>query len=97
MAPDIQGRVFATINMICWSCIPAAYVVACPLAERIFEPLIATNGLLDGSIGQIIRLGPGRGIGLLFITMEIIAIGVTVAVYRYTRVRFVENELRDAI
>lgn len=27
-APDIQGRVFATIHMISWSCIPVAYVVA---------------------------------------------------------------------
>jgi len=40
---------------------------------------MATNGLLAGSIGQIIGVGPGRGIGLLFITMEIIAILVTVA------------------
>jgi DHA3 family macrolide efflux protein-like MFS transporter len=97
VAPDIQGRVFATINMICWSCIPAAYVVAGPLAERIFEPLMATDGLLAGSIGQIIGVGPGRGIGLLFITMEILAIGVTVAVYRYPRLRFMERELPDVI
>jgi len=26
---------------------------------------MATNGLLAGSIGQIIGVGPGRGIGLL--------------------------------
>jgi len=97
VAPDIQGRVFATINMICWSCIPATYVVAGPLAERIFEPLMAADGLLAGSIGQIIGVGPGRGIGLLFITMEILAIGVTCAGYRYPRLRFVEEELPDAI
>ncbi|MEG4907846.1 MFS transporter [Microcoleus sp. F8-C4] len=97
VAPDIQGRVFATINMICWSCIPLAYVVAGPLAERIFEPLMATDGLLAGSIGQIIGVGPGRGIGLLFITMEIIAIVVTVAAYRYPRLWFVERELPDVI
>ncbi|MEG3918554.1 MFS transporter [Microcoleus sp. T3_A4] len=97
VAPNIQGRVFATINMICFSCIPLAYVVAGPLTERIFEPLMATDGLLAGSIGQIIGVGPGRGIGLLFITMEILAIGVTVAVYRHPRVRFVERELPDAI
>ncbi|MEG5047107.1 MFS transporter [Microcoleus sp. B4-C1] len=97
VAPDIQGRVFATINMICFSCIPLAYVVAGPLAERIFEPLMAADGLLAGSIGQIIGVGPGRGIGLLFITMQILVIGVTVAVYRYPRLRFVERELPDAI
>ncbi|MEG5173065.1 MFS transporter [Microcoleus sp. B3-D7] len=97
VAPDIQGRVFATINMICFSCIPLAYAMAGPLAERIFEPLMAADGLLAGSIGQIIGVGPGRGIGLLFITMEILAILVTVAIYRYPRLRFVEDELPDVI
>jgi MFS transporter, DHA3 family, macrolide efflux protein len=97
VAPDIQGRVFATINMICLSCIPVAYLVAGPLADRIFEPLMAADGLLAGSVGQIIGVGPGRGIGLLFITMEIIAIVVTVAAYRYPRLWFVERELPDVI
>ncbi|MBD2546039.1 MFS transporter [Planktothricoides sp. FACHB-1370] len=97
VTPDIQGRVFAIINMICWSCIPLAYVIAGPLADRIFEPLMAADGLLAGSVGQIIGVGPGRGIGLLFITMEIIAIIVTVAIYRYPRLRFVERELPDVI
>ncbi|WP_317619624.1 MFS transporter [Ancylothrix sp. D3o] len=95
--PDIQGRVFATIQMICWSCIPVAYLVAGPLAERIFEPLMATNGLLAGSIGQIIGVGPGRGVGLLFITMEIPVLLITIAAYRYPRLWFVEDELPDAI
>ena len=97
VAPEVQGRVFATIKMIWMSCIPLAYVVAGPLAERIFEPLMAKNGLLAGSIGEIIGVGPGRGIGLLFITMEIIAILVTVAAYRYPRLWFIEDELPDVI
>ena len=97
VTPEVQGRVFATIKMIWLSCIPLAYVVAGPLAERIFEPLMAKNGLLAGSIGQIIGVGPGRGIGLLFITMEIIAILVTVAAYRYPRLWFIEDELPDVI
>lgn len=97
VTPEVQGRVFATIKMIWMSCIPLAYVVAGPLAERIFEPLMAKNGLLAGSIGEIIGVGPGRGIGLLFITMEIIAILVTVAAYRYPRLWFMEDELPDVI
>ena len=35
--PIFKGQVFATINMICFSCIPLAYVVAGPLAERILN------------------------------------------------------------
>ena len=74
-----------------------AYVVAGSLADRIFELLMAADGLLAGSVGQILGVGPSRGIGLLFITMEIIAILLTVAAYRYPRLRFVEEELPDAI
>jgi DHA3 family macrolide efflux protein-like MFS transporter len=58
---------------------------------------MATDGLLAGSVGQIIGVGQSRVIGLLFITMEILAIMLTVAVYRYPRLRFVEEELPDAI
>jgi len=69
----------------------------CWSLSRIFEPLIAADGLWAGSIGQIIGVGPGRVIGLLFITMEILAILLTVAVYRDPRLRFVEEELPDGI
>jgi hypothetical protein len=58
---------------------------------------MAADGLLAGSIGQILGVGPGRGIGLLFITMEIIAILVTVSIYRYPRLWFIERELPDVI
>jgi len=67
------------------------------MSHRIFEPLIAADGLLAGSVGKIIGVGPGRGIGLLFITMKTITIVVTVAAYRYPRLWFVEDELPDAI
>ena len=97
VALNIQGRVLATINMICFSCIPLAYVVAGPLADRIFEPLMAADGLLAANVGQIIGVGPGRGIGLLFITMEVLALLITFAAYRYPRLRFIEDELPDAI
>lgn len=35
-------------------------------------------------------------LGLLFITMQILAILVMVAMYRYPRLRYVEDELLDA-
>ncbi len=97
VTPDIQGRVFATIQMISLSCIPLAYVVAGPLSDRIFEPLMAADGFLAASVGQIIGVGPGRGIGLLFITLEVLAMLITFAAYRYPRLRFIEDELPDAI
>jgi DHA3 family macrolide efflux protein-like MFS transporter len=95
--PDIQGRVFATQQMIAKSSTPLAYLVAGPLADKLFEPLLAFDGPLAGSIGQITGVGPGRGIGLLFIVMGILKVVVTLGGYLYPRIRLVEDELPDAI
>lgn len=97
VAPDVQGRVFALNGAIAGASLPLAYAVAGPLADQVFEPLMAPNGSLAGSIGQLIGVGPGRGIGLLFIVMGALTILATVAAYQYPRLRLVEEELPDAI
>jgi hypothetical protein len=97
VAPDVQGRVFATQQMIAKAASPLAYLLAGPLADDLFEPLLATTGLLTESVGQIIGIGSGRGIGLLFIMMGMIKMVVTVVGHAHPRIRFVEDELPDAL
>jgi MFS transporter, DHA3 family, macrolide efflux protein len=97
VSPHIQGRVFALTGVITTSSLPLAYLVAAPLAEKIFEPLMSANGLLSDSFGKIIGIGSGRGIGLLFTILGILSILITIAAYRYPRLRFVDDELPDAI
>ncbi|MBW4632946.1 MAG: MFS transporter [Iphinoe sp. HA4291-MV1] len=58
---SIQGRVFALNTALAGASLPLGYALAGPLADRIFEPLMASNSPLAGSIGQIIGVGPGRG------------------------------------
>ena len=95
--PNVQGRVFATQQMVAKSTTPLAYLIAGPLADKIFEPLLASDGPLTGSIGQITGVGPGRGIGLLFIVMGILKVAVTFGSYLYPRIRLVEDELPDVL
>jgi DHA3 family macrolide efflux protein-like MFS transporter len=95
--PDVQGRVFAAQQVIGTSTRPLAYLVAGPLADRLFEPLLAIGGPLAGSVGQIVGLGPGRGIGLMFVTMGVLKVMVTVGSSLYPRIRLVEDELPDPI
>ena len=97
VAPDVQGRVFSLNSAICCSCLPLAYLVAGPLADRIFEPLMKVNGPLAGTIGQMIGTGPGRGIGLMFIVLGTLTILITIIAYQYAPLRLVEKELPDAI
>jgi MFS transporter, DHA3 family, macrolide efflux protein len=93
----LQGRVFALQNVVEKSLLIVALVTAGPLVERVFDPLMASDGLLADTIGKLIGVGPGRGIGLLFVLIGMLNILVTVIAYRTPRLRRVEKELPDAI
>ncbi|WP_448265488.1 MFS transporter [Nostoc sp. DSM 114159] len=97
VAIDVQGRVFAIRQMVADASFPLAYAIAGPLADKVFEPLMISNGPLAGSIGQIIGVGPGRGIGLMLILMGALTVLVAIAAYQYPRLRLVEDELPDVI
>ncbi len=96
-APDIQGRVFAMRRMIAWSSLPLAYLLAGPLADKVFEPMLTEGGLLAGSVGRIMGIGPGRGIAFIFMLMGFILLLATLVGYLYPRLRNVEKELPDFI
>jgi MFS family permease len=64
--PAVQGRVFATRQMGTRAMQALAFVVAGPLADRLFEPLMGADGPLAVSLRALVGGGPGRGIGLIF-------------------------------
>ncbi|HEY0511020.1 MAG TPA: MFS transporter [Thermoanaerobaculia bacterium] len=65
----VQGRVFATRQMIALSALPLSRLIAGPLADKAFEPLLAPGGRLAGTLGRFLGVGPGRGIELLIIVL----------------------------
>jgi MFS family permease len=95
--PDVQGRVFSVRRMIAWSMTPLAYIVAGPLADRVFKPLLMEGGALADSIGLLIGVGPGRGTGLMFMVVGALSIVVAALGYLNPHVRNVEDELPDVI
>ncbi len=98
VAVDVQGRVFAVRRMIAWSVMPLAYVLAGPLADNVFNPLLVEGGALaDSLIGLIFGVGAGRGIGLLIAVIGLLSIVVSLSGYLYPRTRLVEDELPDAV
>ena len=94
--PRLQGRVFAFLTMIAFSSLPLAYPLAGPLAENVFEPLMSVHGRLAQSVGQVIGVGPGRGIGLLFIVVGVLIVTVASTAWFYPCLREFEGELPDA-
>jgi MFS family permease len=93
--PGAQGRVFAVQQMVTRATSPLAYLAAGPLAERLFGSLLIQGGFLAHNLGKVIGIGPGRGMGLLFILMGMIKVAVVLVGYANPRVRLVEDELSD--
>jgi MFS family permease len=91
----VQGRVFALRVLLITTSFTIAYLTAGPLADSVFEPLLAVGGPLAGSIGSLIGVGPGRGIGLMFIVLGLLATLTALVGYAYPRLRRVEVELPD--
>src|SRR5690606_17125170 len=92
--PELHGRVLSLRTTLTWGALPLAYLAAGPLAEGVFEPWMASGGWLAGSVGQLIRAGPGRGIALLFMLLG--AFLVVVAGVGFSRRELRECERRDA-
>ncbi len=94
---DVQGRVFSVRWMVTWIPVPIAYFLAGPLADLIFEPLLAQNGWLAGTIGHLVGVGPGRGIAFLLILMGMGTVAIAIKGFQNPRLQLIEQELPDAI
>ncbi len=96
--PSVQGRVFAVRGMISQSMMPFAFLIAGPLADRVFGPAMAVGGALAQTpLGQVLGVGPGRGIGLMFVLSGLVLIAVSAVAWSYRRIRAVEDELPDVV
>ena len=95
VAEGAQGRVFSLRRMIGQAISPLAILLAGPLADNVFEPALATDGSLSGSVGTLIGTGAGRGIGFLYIIAGAAIVLLAVAGWLLPRVRNIETELPD--
>ena len=93
--PDLQGRIASVRMTVAQAAIPVAYVLVGPLADSVFEPLMADDGALAGGIGEIIGTGPGRGYALFFMVIGVFVIGVSILAWLYAPLRNVESDIPD--
>ena len=94
---DVQGRVFAMRRMIAQFTTPIGDFSAGPLADKVFIPLLLPGGALaDTAIGRFVGVGPGRGIGLMFLTLAAVPGLAALWGFLNPRIRNVEAELPDA-
>jgi MFS transporter, DHA3 family, macrolide efflux protein len=74
---ELQGRTWGFIGFISQLGYVLAYLSAGVLADRIFNPLLSRGGKLADSIGLIIGVGEGRGIGFMLILSGLLLTGTS--------------------
>jgi MFS transporter, DHA3 family, macrolide efflux protein len=94
---ESMGRVTAAAQMVFQAAMPVGALVAGPLVDGVFEPLLEPGGALAGSVGALIGTGPGRGIALAFVVNGVLLV-LLAAVVRACRPLYrIEQELPDAV
>ncbi len=93
--PDYQGRSFAVQRMLSEAAMPLGYALAGPLADRVFEPLLAPGGAWAASLGRLIGTGPGRGMAAMFLLGGLAMTALAATGYLVRPLRRVEEELPD--
>jgi MFS family permease len=95
VAPDLQGRVFSIRRLIAWFVNPAAFLVAGPLADRLFEPAMQADGFMADTFSMLVGTDPGAGMSLIFIFCGLLAALVGIGGYFVPQIRNVEAILPD--
>jgi hypothetical protein len=95
VAPDVQGRVFATRLLIAQISVPVSMLAAGPLADRVFEPAMMQGGSLISTFGGLVGSGAGAGMSLMFVLAGFFGMLVGFGGYAFQKVRNAEDILPD--
>jgi len=98
VAPDIQGRVFASRRMISWLTTPVAPMIAGVLADFVLEPAAkAGSGPLAMAILTVSGTGAGSGMAFALFVCGIATAGAGALAFALPSVRNVEADLPDHV
>lgn len=95
VAPDVQGRVFATRRLIAQLSVPIAMLLAGPLADQLFEPGMMAGGNLESIFSGLVGNGRGAGMALMLVIAGILGMLVGLGGYAIRAVRKAEDILPD--
>ena len=95
VAPDLQGRVFATRRLIAWLVTPIATLLVGPLADYALEPAMQYRNIFSEAFAGLAGIGPGAGMSLILIGCGLAMAVVGLAGYLFRAVREAETLLPD--
>lgn len=95
VAPDVQGRVFATRRLIAQIAGPLGMLIGGPLADQVFEPAMSAGGALAQLFGPLVGTGPGAGMALILVFTGILGATAGVVGYLTPAIRNAESLMPD--
>lgn len=93
--PEVQGRVLAAAHTLGLMTGAAASLIAGLLADRVFEPMMRSDGPLSVALAPIVGTDIGAGIALLYVITAICMILVGLGGYAFPALRNAERLLPD--
>ncbi|PJJ54104.1 putative MFS family arabinose efflux permease [Mumia flava] len=90
--PGMQGRAFAAFNMATNTVLFTGYMLAGPVSERIFDPLLRAGGPLTDTVGTVIGVGPGRGSAFLILLLGLFVLVVAALGYLSSGLRALRDD-----
>jgi len=72
-------------------------LIAGPLAETIFEPLLIEGGALVGSVGTVSGGGDGRGMAFMFVLVGVALVVMAIVSALAPSVHLLEDRIPDYI
>ncbi len=94
-APEVLGRIFSLRVALGIGAQSLGVLVAGPLAQHVFEPMMVEGGALAGSVGAFIGVGEGRGMALMYIIAGAMLITLVVVSALVRQIRLMEDLLPD--
>ena len=95
VAPDLQGRVFASRRLIAWITNPISPIIAGTLADFVLEPAARAGTGLPAAFSWLVGTGPGSGMGLLIVFCGLVGVLVGVMGYFVPAIYNAETILPD--
>lgn len=94
--PDVQGKVFAVRMMLAQALLPLAYVLAGPLADKVFVPLMTGDSIVGEWLQDIMGSGVAKGYALFFVVVGVFVVAASIVAWMYPPLRNLERDVPDA-
>ncbi len=95
VAPEFQGRVFSCRRFIAQCISPVAMLIAGPLADNFFEPMMMNPSGASSYLSYFVGSGPGAGMALMMLAFGILGLLAGFWGYMNPAIRNVDRIILD--